>query len=59
MDLKIPAGTPSGTMFKLNGKGMPYSATRRGDHLVSINIRTPKKLSGKAQKLLKEIEGEL
>ena len=59
VELKIPAGTPSGTMFKLNGKGMPYSATRRGDHLVSVNIRTPKKLSGKAQKLLKEIEGEL
>lgn len=59
IDLKIPTGTQSGAVFKLNGKGMPYSATRRGDHLVSVNIRTPKKLSGKAQKALKDIAEEL
>lgn len=59
VELKIPAGTESGAMFKLSGKGMPYSATRRGDHYVEIYIRTPKKLSSKAQKLLKDIAEEL
>ncbi len=59
VELKIPSGTQSGTTFKLSGKGMPYSASRRGDHFVEIQIRTPKKLSSKAQKLLKELEGEL
>ncbi|MBI4118946.1 MAG: molecular chaperone DnaJ [Parcubacteria group bacterium] len=59
VDLKIPAGTESGAMFKLAGKGMPYSASRRGDHYVEIYIRTPKKLSGKAKKNLEDIAGEL
>ena len=59
VELKIPAGTQSGTTFKLSGKGMPYSASRRGDHFVEVQIRTPRKLSSKAQKLLKELEGEL
>lgn len=59
IDLKIPAGTQSGTIFKLKGKGMPFSANRRGDALIQLNIRTPKNLSHKAQKLLKELEGEL
>ncbi|MDP3800515.1 MAG: molecular chaperone DnaJ [bacterium] len=59
VDLKIPAGTESGAIFKLAGKGMPYSASRRGDQYVEVYIRTPKKLSSKAQKALKEIAGEL
>jgi molecular chaperone DnaJ len=59
VELKIPAGTQSGTAFKLSGKGMPYSASKRGDHFVEVQIRTPRKLSSKAQKLLKELQGEL
>ena len=59
VELKIPVGTQSGTTFKLLGKGMPYSASRRGDHFVETQIRTPKKLSSKAQKLLKELGPEL
>ncbi|MEK9174553.1 MAG: molecular chaperone DnaJ [Patescibacteria group bacterium] len=59
VDLKIPVGTESGAVFKLAGKGMPYSASRRGDHYVEIYIRTPKKLSSKAQKALKDIAEEL
>ena len=59
VELKIPAGAESGAMFKLSGKGMPYSASRRGDHYVEIYIRTPKKLSSKAQKTLKDIAEEL
>lgn len=59
VDLKIPSGTESGAVFKLAGKGMPYSASRRGDQYVEVYIRTPKKLSGKAQKALKDIAEEL
>lgn len=59
VDLKIPAGTESGALFKLGGKGMPYSASRRGDQYVEVYIRTPKKLSSKAQKNLKDIADEL
>ncbi len=59
IELKIPAGTQSGTVFKLKEKGMPYSASRRGDHLVQVDVRTPKKLSHKAQKALKDLAEEL
>ena len=59
VDLKIPAGTESGALFKLGAKGMPYSASRRGDHYVEVYIRTPKKLSGKAKKALEDIAEEL
>lgn len=50
VELKIPAHTQSGTVFKLRGKGVP---TLRGgivgDELVRIGVEVPKKLS-KSQK---------
>jgi molecular chaperone DnaJ len=44
--LKIPAGTQSGTPFRLKGQGMPRlrSATK-GDLLVQIDIEVPTKLT--------------
>lgn len=59
VDLKIPAGAQSGTQLRLSGKGMPMGGSRRGDHLVTIKVKTPKKLSRKAKKLLRDLEGEL
>ena len=58
--LKVPAGVESGTVFKLNGKGVVRLHGRgRGDHLVEIAVKTPKKLSRQAKKLLEELEQEL
>jgi len=58
--LKVPAGVESGTVFKLNGKGVTKLHGRgRGDHLVEIEVKTPKKLSRQAKKLLEELEQEL
>lgn len=52
--MKIPAGTQSGTDFKLAGHGVPLMRSKsRGDHIVSIFVRTPTKLS-KDQKALLE-----
>lgn len=60
VDLKVPAGTPSGTMLRLRGKGIAKLRGRgRGDHLVEVVIATPKSISRKAKKLLQELEGEL
>ncbi|OIO39363.1 MAG: molecular chaperone DnaJ, partial [Candidatus Omnitrophica bacterium CG1_02_46_14] len=44
--LKIPAGTQSGQVFKLRGRGA-YSlhGRNRGDHLVTVNIKTPVRLN--------------
>ncbi len=52
----IPAGTQSGTVFKLGGKGMPDPRRRGlGDLLVQVVIEVPKKLSKEEQALLREL----
>ena len=43
--VKIPAGTQSGKIFRLKGKGLPsIQAYGRGDQLIHVNIWTPKHL---------------
>ncbi|MDR2107516.1 MAG: molecular chaperone DnaJ [Holosporaceae bacterium] len=55
--VKVPAGTQSGQILKLRGKGMPTvrSATR-GDMLVHISVETPVNLTERQKKLLSEFE---
>lgn len=54
--LKIPAGTQTGTFFKLARKGLPkLNGWGRGDQLVRVNIRTPTSLTKQEKKLLKEL----
>lgn len=50
--LKIPAGTQSGTKFRLRNKGVPdvRSRGRVGDQYVVIKVETPKGLSSEAKK---------
>ena len=55
--LDIPAGTQTGKVFRLRGKGIPYLRRRgAGDQLVQIQIWTPKKLSESDKKLLRQLE---
>jgi molecular chaperone DnaJ len=56
VELKIPEGTQSGTVFKLKNKGVPYPDGRtKGDHLVTVIIKTPKNLNKKQKEALKEL----
>lgn len=56
--MKIPAGTQSGTDFKLSGHGVPHlRSERRGAHIVSIIVDTPTKLSKKQKELLEQFGG--
>lgn len=58
--LKIPAGTQSGDVFKLTGKGAYKLHGRgRGEHLVEVIVEVPKKLSRRAKKILEELKNEL
>ena len=58
--MKIPAGTESGQIFRLKGKGMPYmGGYGKGDQHVVIQVKTPKKLSKKARELVQELDKEL
>lgn len=53
--MKIPAGTQSGTDFKLSGHGVPHMRSdRRGPHIVNVIVDTPTKLSRKQKKLLED-----
>ncbi|MCA9323585.1 molecular chaperone DnaJ [Candidatus Saccharibacteria bacterium] len=55
--MKVPAGTQSGTDFKLSGHGVPHIKTgTRGAHIVTVNVDTPTKLSKKQQDLLEEFK---
>ncbi len=63
-EMNIPAGTQSGQVFKLAGRGLPrVNSTSRtkgkGDQYVYVKVDVPKKLSQKATKLLKEFAKEL
>lgn len=58
--LKIPAGTQTGTLFRLRGKGVAHLHKRgRGDQLVRIIVRTPTKLTRRQRELLGELARDM
>ncbi len=61
--LRIEAGTESGTVIRLRGKGVPNINRRgRGDLYVTVHVITPTDLSREERKLLEqlaEIRGEV
>ncbi|MGC3990014.1 MAG: DnaJ C-terminal domain-containing protein [Chthoniobacteraceae bacterium] len=53
--LKIPAGTQSGTTFKLRSKGMPVlNSSAVGDLMVTVLVEVPTKLNAEQRKKLEE-----
>ena len=55
VSMKIPAGTQSGTVFRVRGKGLPdVQDGRVGDLLVRVVVETPTKLSARQRQLLEE-----
>jgi molecular chaperone DnaJ len=61
--MKIPAGTQSGKVFRLKGKGFPSLSQygHRGDEHVRVAVEVPSSLSRKQRELLEEfaaISGE-
>lgn len=58
--LKIRPGTQHGHAVRLREKGIPFpNSKRRGDQYVVFKIEVPEKLSGKAKKLVEELQKEL
>ena len=54
-DLKIPAGTQYGSIFRIKGEGLPeIRSGRKGDELIQVTIETPMKLNSKQRELLEE-----
>lgn len=55
LTMKIPAGTQSGTDFKLASHGVPNVRTgSRGAHIVTIQVATPTKLTKRQRELLQQ-----
>jgi molecular chaperone DnaJ len=55
--MKVPAGTQSGTDFKLTSHGVPHlRGNGRGSHIVSIIVDTPTKLTKKQKDLLEQFD---
>jgi len=55
-DLKIPAGTQTGTVFRVKSQGMPALGGRgRGDLFVAVTLITPKSLTKEQRKLLEQL----
>jgi molecular chaperone DnaJ len=53
-DLVVPAGTQSGRVFRLRGRGVPHLDGRgRGDLLVQVMIDTPTHLTAEQEELLR------
>ena len=53
--LKLPAGTQSGTTFRLREKGMPsLRGGRQGDQLVRVHVEVPTSLTAEQKKILEE-----
>ena len=56
--LKIPRGVSSGEVLRVREKGVPFASKRRGDLLIKLEIKTPSKLSRKAEKLVEDLREE-
>jgi DnaJ-class molecular chaperone len=56
--LKIPAGTNTGSILRVKGKGVPQGNNRRGDLYVRITFKLPEKLSKESKKLIEDLKKE-
>lgn len=55
--IKIPAGTQSGKIFRLKGKGFPaINSYGRGDQLIHVNVWTPQNVSAEEKSLLEKLQ---
>lgn len=56
--IKIPAGTQSGKIFRLKGKGFPQvNGYEKGDQLIQVNIWTPQHVSSEEKEILEKMQG--
>ncbi|MBU0662451.1 molecular chaperone DnaJ [Candidatus Micrarchaeota archaeon] len=57
--IKVPAGTQTGTIFKLRGQGIAeLDGSGKGDEYVKVILKTPEKLSKRQRELFEEMAEE-
>ena len=58
--MRVPAGTQSGKLFRLRGKGIAVlGGYGKGDQLVSVVVEVPEKISKQQKKLIAELAVEM
>jgi molecular chaperone DnaJ len=56
LSLRVPAGTQSGQVFHLRGRGLPrVNASGVGDLHVRVQLWTPERLGGREEQLVREL----
>ena len=54
--IKIPAGTQSGKIFRLKGKGFPaVNSYEKGDQLIHVSVWTPQNVSAEEKTMLDKL----
>jgi molecular chaperone DnaJ len=54
--IKIPAGTQSGKIFRLKGKGFPeVNGYAKGDQLIHVNVWTPQHLNAEEKAMMEKL----
>ncbi|MEX6687629.1 molecular chaperone DnaJ [Danxiaibacter flavus] len=54
--IKIPAGTQSGKIFRLKGKGFPeVNGYAKGDQLIHVNVWTPQNVTAEEKEMLEKL----
>src|SRR5215212_2348218 len=54
--IKIPAGTQSGKIFRLKGKGFPgINSYEKGDQLIHVNVWTPQNVTAEEKAMLDKL----
>lgn len=55
VEMKVPSGTESGKVFRLENKGLPeLNSDKRGDQYAELVISTPQDLTARQEELLRE-----
>jgi DnaJ-class molecular chaperone len=55
LDIDVPAGTQSGQVVRVRGKGLPGLRGGHGDALAHVRVWIPSRVSGTERKLLEEL----
>ncbi len=59
LSIEVPAGTESGKVLRISGKGIPhFNGFGRGNLYVELKVKTPKKLTREQKKLLEQLKNE-
>jgi molecular chaperone DnaJ len=55
--IKIPAGTHSGKIFRLKGKGFPaFQSYEKGDQLVEVSVWSPQHLTNEEREMMEKLK---